>query len=362
MNMKAHARTTRIAAILLGLAAAVVFAGIGPAPQATSAENEQAVKASALRTEAGEIKLSGPYTHKNLTVYLIHGEDRIKDKEFVTLQEALELKKITIYETGNVNSLIVENNSDLVIYIHSGDIIKGGKQDRMVPHDIILPPRCGKITISVFCVEQGRWRQRGKENVAAFAESGNAVAGRELKLAARLTGEQREVWDKVSKEQAKLTANAGLRVETLESSSSMELTLSDKKVQDAAEEYVKALSGIIEGKKDAIGFVFAINGKPNSADVYACNSLFRKLWPKLIKAASIEAVAEYRKDQTFKEVAADAIKEFMADAEKGKKTSKEVAKDVTMEVRETKENVLFRTRAAGAAKEYDDVHTNYVRK
>ena len=37
---------------------------------------------------AGEFTLTGPYTHENLTVYLIHGPDRIKGKHYVTLQEA----------------------------------------------------------------------------------------------------------------------------------------------------------------------------------------------------------------------------------------------------------------------------------
>ena len=39
-----------------------------------------------------ESRLSGPHTHRNLTIFLIHGKDRISASHFLTLQEALELK------------------------------------------------------------------------------------------------------------------------------------------------------------------------------------------------------------------------------------------------------------------------------
>ena len=53
--------------------------------------------------------LSGPYTHDNLTIYLIHGADKVKGKVYVTLQEAMEKKMVIVHETSNVNELVVEN-------------------------------------------------------------------------------------------------------------------------------------------------------------------------------------------------------------------------------------------------------------
>src|SRR5262245_25611792 len=58
---------------------------------------------------AGEIKLTGPYTFKNLTVFLIHGSDTIRDLHLLSLAEALKERIIVIRETGNVNELTVEN-------------------------------------------------------------------------------------------------------------------------------------------------------------------------------------------------------------------------------------------------------------
>ena len=66
-----------------------------------------------------------------------------------------------------------------------------------------------------------------------------------------------------------------------------------------ADGYIKKLSGIIDGKSDVIGYAFAVNGKISSSDVYGSNALFRQLWPKLLKASAVEAIAELQKDAKF---------------------------------------------------------------
>jgi hypothetical protein len=47
--------------------------------------------------EAGEYRLSGPYTHKNLTIFLVHGKNLVSGNSFLTLQEALEEIKVVVY-------------------------------------------------------------------------------------------------------------------------------------------------------------------------------------------------------------------------------------------------------------------------
>src|SRR5439155_26751512 len=88
-----------------------------------------------------EYRLEGPFTHGNLSVFLIHGQDRIKGQTFITLQEALIQKKVIVRETREVNELSIENVSGEEVYVQSGDIVKGGQQDRMMAVDLILPPR-----------------------------------------------------------------------------------------------------------------------------------------------------------------------------------------------------------------------------
>src|SRR3982750_4118434 len=78
-------------------------------------------------------RISAPYSYKNLTVFLIYGKDELKNKNILTLQEALDRKIFAVYETSDVNELQVENKSkDFEVFIQAGDIVKGGKQDRVL--------------------------------------------------------------------------------------------------------------------------------------------------------------------------------------------------------------------------------------
>ena len=308
-----------------------------------------------------DYRLEGPFTQGNLTVFLIHGKDRIKGQTFITLQEALVQRKVIVRETRSVNELSIENISREEVYVQSGDIVKGGQQDRMMAVDLILPPRSGKIPISAFCVENGRWSKRGSEAATVFNSSANVIAGRDLKLAAKNAESQGEVWRQVAVAQDKLSANTGTRVNGAASPTSFQLALENEKVQASAESYVKALGNIVNGKPDVIGYVFAINGKINSADVYASSSLFKKLWPKLLQASAIEATAELRRGEKFTAPPADAVKGFLDDSPKGTdEKQKDVSSRVQMVTRESKENVFFETRDRSKSDAW--VHRNYIKK
>src|SRR4030095_1625949 len=106
-------------------------------------------------------RLSGPYTHKNLTIFLVHGKDLITGHTFLTLQEALAQKKVIVYETKDVNELAIRNLSNQDVYVQAGDIVRGGDQDRMISLDFIVPRNSKRMPIAAFCVESGRWSRRG---------------------------------------------------------------------------------------------------------------------------------------------------------------------------------------------------------
>src|SRR6266403_51508 len=307
-----------------------------------------------------DYRLEGPFTQGNLTVFLIHGKDRIKGQTFITLQEALVQRKVIVRETRSVNELSIENISREEVYVQSGDIVKGGQQDRMMAVDLILPPHSGRIPISAFCVENGRWSKRGSEEVTVFNSSANVIAGRELKLAAKNAESQGEVWRQVAVAQDKLSANTGTRVNGAASPTSFQLALENEKVQANADSYIKALGGIVAGKPDVIGYVFAINGKINSADVYASSVLFRKLWPKLLQASAIEAVGEFRRGEKFDAPKPAAVQGFLDDSPKGTDKEKDISSRVQMVTRDSKDNVSFDTRDRSRSDVV--VHRNIIKK
>src|SRR5689334_9852145 len=305
-------------------------------------------------------RLSGPYTHKNLTVFLIHGKDQTR-KTFLTLQEALAQKKVKVYETRDVNELAIRNLSNEDIYVQAGDIVRGGDQDRMISMDFIVPPRSGRMPIAAFCVESGRWSKRGNEEAATFTSSDNAIAMKDLKLAAKSANSQQAVWDNVAVVQTKLAENVGGSVNSRTSASSLELSVEDLKVKESSAAYINVLEGIIKKRSDVIGYVFAINGKVNSADVYASSALFAKLWPKLLKSSAVEAIAELNQQTDgAKPVASETVESFLADSEKPKPAAKDVTPRVRMVTREDDKNAFFETQDRDQKDAW--VHRNYIKK
>src|SRR6185369_10122870 len=244
--------------------------------------------------------------------------------------------------------LAIRNLSNQDIYVQAGDIVRGGDQDRMISMDFIVPPNSGRMPIAAFCVETGRWSKRGNEENASFGSSENMIATKDLKLAAKRERSQEAVWKNVSLAQEKLGKNVGGNVQSSASASSMELSVENAKVKESTEAYIKELSGILQGKSDVIGYVFAINGNVNSADVYASRALFAKLWPKLLKASAVEAVAELNKDVESKPVVSETVHMFLADSEKARGEARQVTPRVKVVTKEDDKNILFETQDRAA--------------
>jgi hypothetical protein len=305
--------------------------------------------------------LSGPFTHKNLSVFLVHGLQSTPSRKIVTLQEALDMGIVIIYETGRVNELSIENvSSDIDVFIQAGDIVKGGKQDRVIGVDMILPPKSGRVPINSFCVEHGRWSQRGKEDADKFTSASERISTKDALMAFQYTQSQQEVWNSVSKAQKKLSENLGAAVAAPQSSSSYQLTLENAKVRETTADYVKGLYENVPDKKDIIGCVFVVNGKMYSADMYVSHDLFSKVWMKTLKAASVEAIAEYDKDGKYSTPSTKTVGAWLADAQNGHKKSRTVNDRTEVITNETDKTVLFETQDAKQGKGW--LHRNYLAK
>ena len=320
----------------------------------------RAIASENITTEqSGRFKILGPFTHRNLTIYLVKGKDVIRKTRFVTLEQALKDGKVTVGETGNVSSLVISSMYDEeYVFIQAGDIVKGGKQDRTLSTDLIVPPRAKKMPLQSFCVESGRWRARGTEEVDKFSMSGNQVASRDLRVASRYRRSQKEVWDNAAELQDKLSHNVGKSVQSQASPSSLELTLGNKDVRKHAQDYVNALRNIIKDRKHIIGFVFAINGQLNTAEVYGSEDLFRQLWPKLLRTAAVEAFAELKKDKHFKAPTIKAAAVFLEYPGESQVRRNPVNDWLTAIIHEGKEKVIFESLFL---KEHALVHVTTVR-
>ncbi len=325
-------------------------------------------------------RISGPHVHESLAVYFIHGKSAPGPVP-LTLQEALEKGSVRVVETGEVNELKIENTGSDDIFIQSGDIVKGGRQDRVLSMSFVLPPKSGEVSLAAFCVEHGRWSSRGTESASAFASANEVMPSREAKLAMRapkavsgslpetaapapadvpgmlVYSRQQEVWASVASVQDRLSEQLSANVASPASATSLQLSLENDKLKEARAGYVKELEKLGEEKDDIIGYVFAVNGSVNSADVYPSNALFRKMWPKLLAASVTEAIGS-NAAKPAPAPAAASINEFLTSAEQGSSREESINDVSRQEVRDAKAAVFFEAKRNDGAW----VHRNYLAK
>ncbi len=323
----------------------------------------------------GGLRVTGPYTHLNLEVYLIHGPQTVSSQRYLTLGEALAAKQVVVHETGSVQELAIQNLGRLPVFIQSGDIVKGGRQDRVLRSDMIVPPRSGRVPLASFCVESGRWTKRGREDAGKFASNSAMVSSRELKLAAKHVQNQSAVWSSVAKQQKQLNASLrrmkgdqDLDVRSGASATSLQLTLENKELKEMAAEYKRELAGLLEDRRGAIGFALVVNGQVSAADIYGRRDLFQALWPKLLDAAVVEAISEYTGEEragALGEAARriktlEAVSSLLATGQSEVAESRDPSARTRVVVRERGDLIVFETRDRALADAV--VHRNFLKK
>jgi hypothetical protein len=371
----------RLAGLLT--AAAALLAGLAPG-------------ASANARDWSSLVLSGPHTAGNLAVYFLHGPSQPGPIP-LTLGEALKQARVVVHETGNVERLEIENTGGEAVFVQAGDIVKGGRQDRVLTVSLLIPPRSGRVAIGSYCVEQGRWSRRGAESATRFTSAEarmpslaakrslyarNAAPNREAQRTVQAprshggagadhsrpyvqqrigtlnrmsaTGarnearsRQAEIWADVAEVQRKLGENLATTVRSHVSGSSLQLSLENQKLAEAREKLAGQLLGHGMARDDIVGYAFAINGRINSVEVYPSNGLFRKMWPKLLQATATEAIAEQDAPATTTAApASEKVKAFIAETARADAARDRLNAEFVSERRETERTIANETRRA----------------
>ena len=304
--------------------------------------------AAAPGTAPGDPQLSGPYVHDNLTIFLIHKPGAKNDPtNYLILEEAVQAKTLHVTEKADgaqVNKIEIENVGDQPVFLQAGDTVKGGKQDRVIAVDYVLPARSGKKQIDAFCVEPGRWSGRvegGARYANVFGAASAPVASKEQKLAVKLSRDQGKVWEEGRKTNEGLASKSA---STARARDSYVLTIEDPAIQKKVAEYTDALQRIPEGKDDVIGMAFAVNGDPSTVEIYSGPALFRKLWTKLLKGASLEALSKKTSQPPTKQAGEADIRTLLTQAADGKTSTRVVSEEVKLETIDGTRSAQFDTR------------------
>jgi hypothetical protein len=235
-----------------------------------------------------------------------------------------------------VNTLVLLNDSNRPLILLAGEIVMGGKQDRIIARDRVVAPRSDPIDLSVFCVEPERWVQE-KVN---FAGGGGMVAPT-VRARAMNDKSQQQVWAAVRSAQSQAYmaaapgpsrapgAGVGGGVTTgtmggIVGSAAASPTSSYARVmqEPAVANKVDSVAAPIEQgyrsligelrDKNAVGVVVAVNGQIVWADIFASTDLLQRYWPKLVRSYAAEAVVTNTKWSDAGEKSAQAFVDSLA--------------------------------------------------
>jgi hypothetical protein len=277
--------------------------------------------------QAGEVaptsgySLLSPIRSGNLTVFPVVASKSYDTAEFLTLDEGLRSGDVVVTEAGQarglirhrpgepsvihpirdaeVNRLVLVNNSKRPLLLLAGEIVTGGKQDRVIGKDRIVPAESDPVDLSVFCVEPGRWvAANGKNEFSGGSGvAGGVFAAPGVRGSAMAAKNQQQVWDNVGRsKQALAMAVPAPAAAEVNSTTSYARVMDNKEVQQKVDSVAEPVQRNYESvirqlrDKNAVGVVVAVNGEIVWADIFASTQLLQKYWPKLVRSYATEAV------------------------------------------------------------------------
>ncbi len=247
-------------------------------------------------------QIGSPIQKGRLTLYPVMGGAQAVDPRYMTLDEGLEAGVVKVGEMGTlvaarmvrlpgptasrgdnarVNELALVNNSDRPLLLLAGEVVSGGKQDRVVSRDRIVPPHSAPVPLGVFCVEQGRWRGLTTEFAAA-----KLMAHPELRKQAVVAQDQQKVWAEVASSRDAMAAQARM-AGAMAATTSYAVTAKDSPVDLKVTE--DAGSFLPKLPDDAVGMVVAVGGRVVWADIFPSPALFRRYRTKLLQSYVVES-------------------------------------------------------------------------
>jgi len=291
-----------------------------------------------------DYKVLAPISHGNLTIFPVISTKVHDTSDFITLDEGIRSGEVVVTEVGNlhsvmrrrppyvpvrppgaeVNRLVLVNNSKHPLLLLAGEVVTGGKQDRVVGKDRIIPGESDPVDVSVFCVEHGRWTNTSEK----FDTHASIMLQPSVRMKAMADQDQQKVWDEVGKSKAQMSAKVAaaaptvssgsgvgggggagsgsgggvgsdayaMRLRELDSTSSYakarENEAMQKQVESITEPMQKAYESVIKQlrNQNAVGVVVAVKGRIVWADMFASSSLLAKYWPKLLDSYASEAL------------------------------------------------------------------------
>ncbi len=299
---------------LLGITTLGGLAFVGSAPGSPAAPSSR---------PEGDWRLLDPVTYENISVFPVVSSYSQDTSPFLTLEEGLSTGDVAVREQGSesmvrgrdgrpvylpqptpgasVNQLVLINRSKRPLLLLAGELVSGGKQDRVIGKDRIVPAGAPPLPLDVFCVEHGRWT--GSSQFAAA----KTIVHPSVRESAAVDQAQTKVWDSVrngTNSKAPAAApRAQISADNLQSAIAgngrteayekiYESRAIGVSIDDFVDEMQRRFSQATSGLKNerVVGVVVAYGGEVAWSDIFASGDLFDHYWRKLLRSYAVEAL------------------------------------------------------------------------
>jgi len=307
----------RAVGLMITVAAGMVAAALLVAP----------LSATAVAGPAPRTPLTVPIgvSYENITLFPVLASSRIDTSGFVTLDQGLASGDVIVREMGDVilrrapdgrplpmsrggdevNRLVLINRGKKPLLLLAGELVSGGKQDRIIAKDRIVPAGGEPLPLDVFCVEHGRWAGAVQFNAS------KVIVHPSVREQAAVVQSQARVWDSV-RQATTARAEAGAAplaapsvsartidelVETAAPTQSYAKVYRESRIGRSVDAFADELDrrlrrAVGAGKEGRlVGVVVAYGGEVAWSDVFASNDLLEQYWPKLLRSYVTEALA-----------------------------------------------------------------------
>ena len=270
----------------------------------------------------GDWRLLDPITYENISIFPVVSSVSQDTSAFVTLDEGLSSGDVLVREQGSdgmarsrgtqvpqynagasVNQLVLINRGKRPVLLLAGELVSGGKQDRIIAKDRIIATGADPLPLDVFCVEHGRWSS-GLQFSAA-----NTMVHPSVREQAAVNQSQSEVWESVRKGTTANVAappSASPRIAATDLADVVSSTAPtqsyskmyqesrvgvsvDSFVDEMQRRFARATSG--SKGEHIVGVVVAYGGEMAWSDIFASSDLFHHYWTKLLRSYAVEALA-----------------------------------------------------------------------
>ena len=282
----------------------------------------------------GGWRLLNPITYENITVFPVVAGSTYDTGQFLTLEDGLASGEVIVSEQGSagivrnrgdrvtreyssgasVNQLVLVNRSKRPLILLAGELVSGGKQDRIIGKDRIVPAGAEPLPLDVFCVEHGRWSSGANFSAA------KTIVHPSVREQAAVNQKQADVWNavrsgttasvdvsgtgtgagmaaakpapRVSGEALSYTIANEVPTESYDKLYNKSRSIGgsvDSFVEEVQRRFALETSGLKNER--VVGVVVAYGGEVAWSDLFASEELFHKYWTKLLRSYAVEALA-----------------------------------------------------------------------